>query len=205
MSILQWLRVMQPYPPTLFLMTGYSLQSLLDESGYFHIWLAQAARETFFQDALEKNFFLSQLKNLLMIGQGRPDPTLELLAYSLTKSGVHLLLHTQRRPLLECFVRTLMTRFNQYRAQTPLDALLITDRLSGTHQALGVSREIHLLHHNWRYTRYSSIGFYLDGRSSSWMQHTRLTHLFNHEPAHYLQLLQGSRTEADRIFAFIET
>ena len=77
------------------------------------------------------------------------------------------------------------------------------DRLAGRHEALCVSKEIHLLHEQWRYDRYSSIGFYLDDRRGDWMRPYRLTSLFNAQPKQYLQFIKSQETESDRIFEYI--
>lgn len=79
------------------------------------------------------------------------------------------------------------------------------DKLIGRHEALNVSKEIHLLHDDWRHDRYSSIGFYLDDRRGDWMRPYRLMTLFNAKPKQYLRFLRSQETEPDRIFEYIET
>ena len=192
-------------------MTGYSLRALIEEAGYFHLWLAATKRNTFFESDLEKAFFLLQLQRLLTSGWkgiDRPFPV-ELLAFSLTPDGAHLLVYTQRKPLLEHLCHTLFQRYADYLtyrgSNTPLDPLLIIDSLTGAHEALNVSREIHLLHEDWPRTHHSSIGYYLGERHAPWVRTQRLSELFQHSPDNYHKLLESRPTEHDRIFDFIET
>lgn len=197
-----------PYTKT---MTGYSLRALIEEAGYFHLWLAATKRNTFFEGDFEKGFFLSQLRRLLSSGgwgSDRPFPV-ELLAFSLTADGAHLLVYTSRKSLLELLCHTLFQRYGEYLAHrgsdTQLCPLLIVDNLTGVHEALNVSREIHLLHDDWLHTRYSSIGYYLSERRAPWMQLQRLSELFQDSPNNYRKFLESRPTERDRIFDFIET
>jgi hypothetical protein len=192
-------------------MTGYSLKALIEETGYFHLWLAATKRNTFFAHDFEKGFFLSQLQRLLSSGgQGsdRPFPV-ELLAFSLTSDGAHLLVYTSRKPILEHLCHTLIQRFSEYLVPSSpgvqLRPLLIIDSLAGAHEALSVSREIHLLNEDWLCNRYSSIGYYLGEQRASWMHIHRLSKLFHHSPANYRKLLESRPTESDHIFDFIET
>ena len=87
----------------------------------------------------------------------------------------------------------------------PFDTIFIFDKLNGRHEALNISKEIHLLHDNWRYDRYSSIGFYLDDRRGDWMRPYRLTSLFGAKPKQYLKFLKSQETESDRVFEYLET
>lgn len=191
-------------------MTGYSLKALIEETGYFHLWLTATKRDTFFQSEFDKSFFLLQLQRLLSSkgkGAARRLP-IELLAFSITSDGAHLLVYTSRKSLLEYLCNTLIYRYKDYLTRRGLDTklqpILIVDGLAGAHEALDVSRKIHLLHDAQPTSRYSSIEYYLGERQATWIRPQRLTELFQHSPDNYRKLLKSRPTENDRIFDFIE-
>jgi len=198
-------------------MQGFSLRSFLLDNGYFHIWLSSSDRKQFFYQETDQDFFLAQLKRLLSPRQSLQPArnnhhfaiVIDLLAYSITPSGVHLVVYTSRRPLLQTFTHLLIARYTDFIAQQPnhpeplTDTIVLFDRLAGPHEALNSSRDIHLIHEQWRTTPYSSIGSYLDGHRLDWLRPTRLTSLFDNNPDYYSQFLHSRTTERDRIFDFI--
>jgi hypothetical protein len=194
--------------------------ALLHDSGYFHVWVSSVKDVVFFNDNEDKAFFMTLIQDSLSprgkltelkVRTGGYSSEIDLLAYSLTETGVHLLVHTTRKTAIEEFGQALLFSYQTYiqqrllLKQLPFDTIFIFDKLAGRHEALNVSREIHLLHDEWRYDRYSSIGFYLDDRRGDWMRPYRLTSLFNAKPTHYLQFIKSQETESDRVFEFIET
>ncbi|MDB5179692.1 MAG: hypothetical protein JWN12_324 [Candidatus Saccharibacteria bacterium] len=194
--------------------------ALLHDSGYFHVWVSSVNNVVFFNDNEDKAFFMTLIQdNLsprekleeLKVRTSGHSSEIDLLAYSLTETGVHLLVHTTRKTAIEEFGQVLLFSYQihvQQRSllqQLPFDTIFIFDKLAGRHEALHVSKEIHLLHDEWRYDRYSSIGFYLDDRRGDWMRPYRLTSLFNAKPKQYLQFMKSQETESDRVFEFIET
>ena len=189
-------------------------------SGYFHVWISSKKDSLFFAGSTDKAFFISLIQDNLSPRHKLDRIRLtthgyicdiELLAYSLTKSGVHILVHTTRKNAVEEFGQALLFSYETYLASQhtvlalPFDTLFIFDKLVGRHEALRVSREIHLLHEDWRNDRYSSIGFYLDDRRGDWMNPHRLTVLFGNKPDHYTKYMESRQTESDRIFEYIET
>lgn len=194
--------------------------ALLYDSGYFHVWISSAEGLSFFNNSDDKAFFISLLQDTLsprrdldeLSGKARGyASTIDLLAYSLTTTGVHLLIHTTRKSVIEDFGQTLLLSYQRHiqeqaaLKQLPFDTIFIFDKLAGRHEALDVSREIHLLHDEWRHDRYSSIGFYLDDRRGDWMRPYRLTSLFGGKPKQYLRFIKSLQTESDRVFEYIET
>lgn len=191
-----------------------------NDCGYYHLWIASVEDVPFFADRLDKARFLSLLQSTLSPRHrlqqfSRHEDILSvevsLLAYSLTKTGVHLLVHSLRKQAVTELGERLLLEYahllNQGSAlpSLPFDSLFIYDRLAGPHEALTVSREIHLLHRQWRQDRYSSIGFYLDDRRGDWMSLWRLTRLYDNDASQYLRYLLAAETESDKIFEFIQT
>lgn len=194
--------------------------AVLHDSGYFHVWISSIEGVSFFQTSADKAFFMTLLQdNLsprgklgkLKLYNSGYSSEVDLLAYSLTTTGVHLLVHTSRRTAIDDLGQVLLLAYQQYIHQQldgtdiPFDTLFMFDKLVGRHEALHVSREIHLLHDDWRYDRYSSIGFYLDDRRGDWMKPYRLTSLYNSKPKQYIRFLKSQPTESDRVFEYIET
>lgn len=194
--------------------------SLLHDSGYFHVWISVVEGAVFFGSDEDRAFFMTLIQDNLSPRQKLSELStrswgysseIDLLAYSLTITGVHLLVHTTRKAAIEEFGQVLLFSYQTYLqqrsilAQLPFDTIFIFDKLLGRHEALNVSREIHLLHEEWRYDRYSSIGFYLDDRRGDWMRPYRLASLFGGKPKQYLQFMKSQTTESDRIFEYLET
>lgn len=201
-------------------MQSFLHRTLSHDNGYFHVWISCTRDGVFFADTTDKAFFISLIQdNLsprftldrLKLTTHSYAPDIDLLAYSLTKAGVHLLVHAARKNAIEEFGQALLFSYETYLAgqrtvhALPFDSLFIFDKLVGRHEALRISRYIHLLHKDWRNDRYSSIGFYLDDRRGDWMRPYRLTTLFENKPKHYLQYMKSRQTESDRIFEYIET
>lgn len=192
----------------------------MHDSGYYHLWISAIKNQPFFERREDKAFFLSLIQESLSPrseldeARTRPKPyagEIDLLAYSLTETGVHLLVHTIRKRAIEEFGQAILTSYidhltmHRHSSTLPFDSIFVFDYLAGRHEALCVSRDIHMLHDDWRNDRYSSIGFYVDDRRGDWMRPYRLTRLFDGKPGYYLNFLKSQETERDRIFEYIET
>lgn len=191
-----------------------------DQSGYYHLWISSIEGQSFFLTSLDKAYFLSLLKTALSpydrlssfnLTSNTLAIEIDLLAYSLTESGVHLLVYTIRKEALDELGQQLQITYARYIQQRmsypslPFETIFIFDHLAGPHEALNISREIHLLHDDWRYDRYSSIGFYVDDRRGDWIRLWRLARLYDNQPERYLEYLKSPETETDKIFSFIQT
>jgi len=210
----------QDLRPIVFSMQSFIHTALMRDSGYFHIWISSVKGQPFFQINQDKAYFISFLQEHLSPRQALSEfssvphgfaQAIDLLAFSLTDKGVHILLFTSRKQSIEDFGQTILLSYATYiQAQQempilPFDSLFIFDTLAGRHEALNVSRDIHLLHEDWRGDRYSSIGFYLDDRRGDWMRPYRVTSLFKNAPRRYVQFLKSQDTQRDRIFEYLET
>lgn len=180
-----------------------------NETGYYyHLWIAAAEDQLFFASSLDKAFFISLLQDSLSPKKKldscwhvhvRELAQLSLLAYSLTDFGVSLLVHCGNTHELESFGQQLLTSYIAYLQDQkaweilPFDTIFAHDLLAGTQEALTVSREIHLLHDEWRHDHYSSIGFYLDDRRGDWIQPWRLTQMFNNDTQRYVHFLHDDQ------------
>jgi len=199
-------------------MQSFLHDALIKDSGYFHIWISAADDVAFFSSDLDKAYFMTILQDnlsprmriteLSMRPRGYAD-SVDLLAFSLTRKGVHLLVYTSRKSAIEELGQVLLMGYADFIQDKsaftalPFDTVFLFDHLAGRHQALAVSRDIHRRHTDWRYDRYSSIGFYLDDRRGDWMRPWRLTSLFHNKPRQYLRFIKSQETEHDRIFTFL--
>jgi hypothetical protein len=194
--------------------------ALLHDSGYFHIWISAVEGMNFFDNDEDRAFFMTIIQDNLSPRKKLSELSvkihgyssdIDLLAYSLTTMGVHLLMYTSRKSAIEEFGQTLLFSYQSFiqqrsaSTQLSFDTIFIFDKLIGRHEALNVSREIHFLHEDWRYDRYSSIGFYLDDRRGDWMRPYRLIALFGGKPKQYLRFMKSQETESDRVFEYLET
>ena len=188
---------------------------------YYHLWIAAAKDQIFFQTGYDKAFFISLLQDYLSpranLGQWSRRhqgyaAELDLIVYSLTDFGINLLVCTSNVEAVEDFGQSLLSHYAVYLSQQqswevlPFDTVFVYDHLADEHEALGVSREIHLLHDDWQGDRYSSIGFFINDRRGDWLQPWRLTNLFNNDQDWYFNFMLEDSDHADiEQLQFIET
>lgn len=178
------------------------------DSNYYHLWISSTNKKPFFLTNLDKAFFISilqdalsphkKLSNALSTGHSYAD-AVDLLAYSLTRTGVHLLVCTPQTSTVDKFTHDLMVSYLKYfldkhkMHDSPFNSVFIHERLSGAREALDVSKEMHTTHQDWRNDRYSSIGFYLDDRRGDWMKIYHLSRLYKFDAKNYLDLLENKK------------
>ena len=188
---------------------------------YYHVWIAASKDQVFFASGLDKAFFISLLQDYLSpragLGQWSSRhqgfaAAIDLIVYSLTDFGVNLLINASDKEAVEDFGQALLSHYAAYLSQQrawevlPFDSIFVHDRLADEHEALAISRDIHLLHDNWQYDRYSSIGFYLHDRRGDWVHPWRLTDLFNNDSDWYLNFMQDdSDQQTFETLGFLET
>jgi len=169
----------------------------IEEGSYYHLWIAAAHDSLFFQSNLDKACVISIFQNILSPrNQNVRSDSVSLVAYSLTDFGMNLLLYAKKKDVVEGFGQVLLLQYAAYLTEQrswevlPFDTIFTNDRLKDEHEALVISKQIHLLHHYWRNDRYSSIGFYLDDRRGDWIQPWRLVALFNNDRSWYEHYLK---------------
>ena len=188
---------------------------------YYHVWIAAAKDQVFFHNSYDKAFFISLFQDYLSPRAGMGEwsgrhqgyaAELDLIVYSLTDFGVNLLVCSSSTEAVEDFGQALLSHYAAYLSQQqawevlPFDTIFTYDHLADEHEALSISRDIHLLHDNWQSDRYSSIGFYIDDRRGDWMQPWRLTNLFNNDREWYFNFMQDDSDQpAFETLEFIET
>jgi len=194
----------------------------LTKDHFYHLWIAAADEHIFFADTLDKAFFvslfqdnLSPRKNLDMNNPfiNTTSPQVALVAYSLTKFGVNILVTAPRDSMARAFGQILLIQYMEYLSHSkkmravPFDTIFTHDHIDTEYEALQVSKEIHHLHEGDHYDRYSSIGFYIYDRRGDWIQPWRLTRLYKNDNDWYVQFLEDetmSVSNANHYKEFIE-
>lgn len=197
-------------------------QFVRDSASFYHVWISAAEGSVFFRTSYDKAFFIMLFQDYLGPQSERSDwsryhqgfaSQIGLIAYSLTDFGVNLLVHSASVNAVADFGQTLLSHYAAYLSQQrswevlPFDTIFVHEKLADEHAALKLTRHIHLLHDDWRYDRYSSIGFFLDDRRGSWLEPWRITDLFNNDADwyyHYLHDIQDTPA-ASVSYEFIET
>ena len=178
-------------------------------NGYYHVQVSSAESNRFFKTNNERAFVGVQLQQLLAARSVLEDPLyakslahhIDLLAYSISEEGIQLLTYCIDISSLQHLVTILLERLAQYRSEYRLyirqpDASVSIRKLIGEHEALALSADIHLLHKDWEYDRYSSIGFYLHDRRGDWMKLWRLTKLYDNDVSAYRRFVKHAQGAA---------
>jgi len=177
--------------------------SIKKTNGYYHVKVSSVDAVRFFKTNNERAFVGVQIQQLLAARSVLEDPLyakslahhIDLLAFSISEDGIQLLAYCIDISSLEHLVNILLQRLAQYRSEyrlykTPPDSSISIRKLLGEHEALSLSADIHLLHKDWEYDRYSSIGFYLHDRRGDWMKLWRLTKLYENDASAYRDFIQ---------------
>ena len=178
-------------------------------NGYYHVQVCSAESIRFFKTNNERAFVGVQLQQLLAARSVLEDPLyakslahhIDLLAYSISEEGIQLLTYCIDISSLQHLVNIVLERLAQYRSEYRLyirqpDASVSIRKLVGEHEALALSADIHLLHKDWEYDRYSSIGFYLHDRRGDWMKLWRLTKLYDNDTSAYRRFVKHTQSTA---------
>lgn len=181
----------------------------LPSSGYYLITISPMIGRYLLRSNSERAFVISILQTVLRKRSLIDEPSvrtrlathIDLLAYSVQSKAILLLVFaiakTAARSLSECISEALQ----QYQSEWHYGntdsfsshAVTITS-LPGPHAALNESVALHLLHTDWEYDRYSSIGFYLHDRRGDWMSLWRMAQLYEYDPILYRKLITEATT-----------
>lgn len=178
--------------------------------GYYLLRLTKINSEHVVASNTERAFVISQLQDLLSLRSLLEDPLarqrlaahLDLLAYSILPSGIQLVIFSIARQSVEVLGDIIARKIDQFQSEygTKIQSVTLPaiERLDGPHHALRATMQLHVLHTDWEYDRYSSIGFYLHDRRGDWMRTWRLVHLYESRPELYerylTELIQNRET-----------
>ena len=183
--------------------------------GYYQVTVTARSSRRFLNTNNERAFIVSQLQDLLsprllldtVPAHQQLASCIDLLAFSITPSALHLVVFSIDASLTARFSRYLASKLLEYQCEYSPDRLLdesdthiVLKKLRGPHHALEHSITLHMLHPDWEYDRYSSIGFYLHDRRGDWMRMWRLSQLYDNDPANYRILLYRRLAATDQSF-----
>ena len=183
------------------------MKDTVSEYGFCHVTIEPPEAKKLLRSNNERAFVIAQLQDLLsprlILGDvpayRQLSSCIDLLAFSISHEAIHLLIFTIDTTLASDFAHRITARLVQFqyefrprRYQHGPEARVHIEKLIGPHQALARSIQIHLLHQDWEYDRYSSIGFYLHDRRGDWMRLWRLTALYDNDPTLYYGLIEQS-------------
>jgi hypothetical protein len=171
------------------------------KSHYYLVTIRSGSTRALLGSNNERAFMIAQLQELLNARSILEDPQnyralahhIDLLAFSLLPYTIQFVLFAISPESVSRLCNSLLDRLFTYQDTQLLRASSVPfthiHPLRGPHDALHATIRLHLSHPDWEYDRYSSIGFYLHDRRGSWMRLWRLTHLYDNQPEHYLQLM----------------
>ena len=172
--------------------------------GYYSVTFYTPGSKRLLHTNNERAFIISQLQDLLsprllissVPAYKQMASCIDLLAFSITSSQVQLVVFAIDGSVITQLASSICSRLLQYQneyhptaAAAHYQPYTSIKKLRGPHQALGRSITLHLLHEDWEYDRYSSIGFYLHDRRGDWMRMWRLTQLYDNDPQAYRMLV----------------
>lgn len=170
----------------------------MSEGRYYHLWIAASEGQSFFPGSFDKAYFISLLQDLLSprIHFSTAQSPVDLVVFALTSHGVNLLVFAIDQTAVTDFGQNLLLAYADYlneqgvRVVLPFDTIFAHERLRDEHEALNISRQLHLLPEEWRSDRYTSIGFYLDDRRGDWLQAWRISNLYHNDVTWYEAYLE---------------
>lgn len=178
--------------------------------GYYQVSITSQGGKSLMRSNSERAFTIAQLQDLLsprlilveIPAHKQLASCIDLLAFSITNHSIDLLFFSIDKSIAVYLANCVAERVGEYHQElypvkTPLAPRICIQKLTGPHQALARSLDIHLQHEDWEYDRYSSVGFYLHDRRGDWMRTWRLAQLYENNSANYYHLLIEKVQPAD--------
>lgn len=171
---------------------------------FYHVYARGNSRGKVFASAEDYAMFLSLLRRYLSAEEAH-DPfgvtypnfynKVELAAYCLMSNHFHLLVYQHQQGAMSALMRSLLTSYSRYfnkryhrsgsLFETRYKASLISDDAYLQH----ITRYIHLNPRQWRSHEWSSLQYYLQPSSETWIRPKRIISMFNSSDE-YLQFIE---------------
>lgn len=171
---------------------------------YYHIYARGNSRGKVFPETEDYAYFVELLKRYLSAEEvydpyGGSYPNfynkIELIAYCLMPNHFHLLVYQHQQGAMSALMRSLMTSYSRYfnkkyQRSGPLfesryKASMISDEAYLQH----ITRYIHLNPRQWRSHEWSSLQYFLQQHSETWIRPKRIISMFNSSDE-YLQFIE---------------
>jgi putative transposase len=161
---------------------------------FYHVYARGNSRGKIFADADDYAYFIRLLQRYLSAEEAH-DPygisypnfynKVELISYCLMPNHFHLLLYQHQPAAMSALMRSLLTSYSRYfnkkyhrsgsLFETRYKASLISDDAYLQH----ITRYIHLNPRQWRSYEYSSLLYFLQQSTETWIRPKRVLSMFN--------------------------
>lgn len=183
----------QAWAYSLFKMPGRNIIKEYAANEYYHIYSRGVAKQVVFKDDEDYRVFLSLFKRYLSRQPGlNPrhgiyphfEKRIELLAFCLMPTHIHLLIFQKDRTAITDFMRSLMTSYSMYfnkkyqRVGPVFQSRYRASRINHDDYLEHISRYIHLNPRDWETYAYSSLKYYQSKNKAEWILPKRILDLF---------------------------
>jgi len=168
-------------------------------NSYYHVYARGNNKQQIFMEPADYDYFINLFGRYLSVKPSE-DKTgviyphfygkIELLAYCLMGNHFHLLLYQYEQSSMSHLMRSIMTSYSRYfnfkynktgsLYESTYKASIINSDSYLTH----ISRYIHLNPRYWQRYKYSSIGYYLNGKEDEWLAKDKIDVLFDNVEDH---------------------
>jgi putative transposase len=173
---------------------------------YYHVYFRGGSQTKIFRDAADfekmlhlfsRYLSLEEVKNSAGISFPNYHYRLELLAFCLMPTHVHLLIYQRQQGAMTEFMRSLLTSYSmyfnkRYKRSGPLFASRFkASRIADDSYLAHITRYIHRDPRQWQEYEYSSLPYYLQQISDEWIEPKRISAGFA-GPNEYRQFVEDS-------------
>lgn len=171
---------------------------------FYHVYARGANKRRIFLDEEDNLKFLQLLERYLSPEDARnqygvPYPNfynkVDLLAYCLMPNHFHLLVYQRQSHMLTSLMQSVMTSYSRYfnlkykRTGPLFESRFRSSAILDEAYLEHITRYIHLNPRQWRDYEYSSLPYYLQQDTVSWVRPNRIVSMFK-TPAEYIQFLE---------------
>jgi putative transposase len=161
---------------------------------YYHIYARGNSRGKVFPEASDYEMFISLLKRYLSAEEARdpygvPYPNfynkVELVAFCLMSNHFHMLVYQHQQGAMSGLMRSLMTSYSRYfnkkyhRSGPLFESRYRASLISDDTYAAHITRYIHLNSRQWRSHEWSSLQYFLQPSTETWIRPKRILSSFN--------------------------
>ena len=171
---------------------------------YYHIYARGNSRGKVFPEAEDYAYFVELLKRYLSAEEvhdpyGGSYPNfynkIELIAYCLMPNHFHLFVYQHQQGAMSALMRSLMTSYSRYfnkkyqRSGPLFESRYKASMISDDAYLQHITRYIHLNPRQWRSHEWSSLQYFLQQQSETWIRPKRIISMFNSSDE-YLQFIE---------------
>jgi putative transposase len=171
---------------------------------YYHVYFRGGNSTRIFRDATDFEKMLQLFARYLSLEEARNSAgisfpnyhyKIELAAFCLMPTHVHLLVYQRQQGAMAEFMRSLLTSYSmyfnkRYKRSGPLfESRYKASRITDDSYLEHITRYIHLNPRSWQDYEYSSLPYYLQQVTDEWIEPKRILEIFPN-PDEYLQFMK---------------